>query len=98
MGNARLIIIIGIFFVITLGMAVGCGSLVANEAEATRALEAQGYTSVKITGKNVFAPALSGCSEKDSVAFKADATNVRGQRITDITICQGVLKKSTVRY
>lgn len=40
---------------------------------------------------------LSGCSDDDEASVDVSGVNSNGKRVT-ATVCQGVLKKSTVRY
>lgn len=74
-----------------LGIALllsGCG-----EQEAVRAIEAYGFTNIRLTGV-----VLWGCGEHDSIFYntKFDATAVNGKPIHGVA-CGGILKSWTVR-
>jgi len=60
--------------------------------KAKSVLEAQGLSSVEITGYNWFA-----CSEDDIYATGFEATSVSGNKVRG-TVCAGAFKGSTVRY
>jgi uncharacterized lipoprotein YehR (DUF1307 family) len=74
-----------------------CGEAVGNE-RAVKALEDEGYSDVRITGKHGVAPAWFGCSSDDAVAFDANAVNPKGAQVA-LTVCCGlVVKACTVRH
>lgn len=61
--------------------------------EATRVLEENGYTEVKMTGYSFFA-----CSKDDFFHTGFEATSVVGKRVEG-TVCSGMLfKNSTIRF
>lgn len=67
----------------------GCTS----EADAFRALEAEGYKDIQITGYNFFA-----CSKDDTFQTGFTAKNKDGRTVTG-TVCSGLLfKGATIRY
>lgn len=66
-----------------------CG---VNPTEATRALEAQGMTDVKIQGY-----AFWGCAESDEFASKFEATGANGNAVSGV-VCSGWFKGVTVRF
>lgn len=70
-------------------LLAGCG---VNPEQATRILESQGYTEVRIGGYAFF-----GCSEHDSFRSKFTATGANGQQVNGV-ICGGLLKGYTVRF
>ena len=79
-------IIIGILLAFLL---IGC----TNEIDAHRALHAQGFTNIKITGYDLYA-----CSEDDFYHTGFVATNSNGYAVTG-TVCSGLLfKNATIRY
>lgn len=67
----------------------GCTS--KNDAE--RALTAQGFTNIEMTGYDFFS-----CGKDDFYHTGFKATNVKGQTVTG-TVCSGLLiKNATIRY
>ena len=66
-----------------------CG---VNPTTATRALEAQGLTNVRIEGYSWL-----GCGKEDTFASNVSATGVNGVAVTG-QVCQGLFKGTTVRY
>lgn len=75
---------------------VGCG-LLANKDKAVRALQDAGYSDIKITDRHVLFVGMRGCSDDDSVAFKATATNPIGKKVK-VLVCAGwLLKGATIR-
>lgn len=67
----------------------GCTS----ERDARRALEAEGYSDIRITGYNFFA-----CSKDDFFHTGFEAKNREGKRVTG-TVCSGLFfKNATIRY
>lgn len=91
-----LVAAIACFLALTVGFDAGCGALVANEGQATRALENQGFRNVEITGKQIIFVGFSGCGDDDAAKVKARATNANDQRV-DAYVCEGFLKGATVR-
>ncbi len=88
------------FFVVVLAL---CGlvyySATLPDTLAVDALTKQGFADVTITKQwPVGLAQVMGCGEGDIAAFKADATNVRGEKVTDITVCAGLLKAMTIRF
>lgn len=64
-----------------------------DEKEATRVLEAQGYTNIQITGYSYF-----GCDKHDTYHTGFVATGLNGKEIKG-TVCSGLLfKGSTIRF
>ena len=78
-----------VLFAIVLSLLF-CASCTA-PGSAQKALQAAGYTDIKITGYNFF-----GCSEDDfyHTGFRARGAN---GVIVEGTVCQGILKGSTIR-
>lgn len=70
-------------------LLAGCG---VNPRNATRALEAQGMTNVKIGGYAWF-----GCSDKDSFGSNFSAIGANGKVVTGV-VCSGMFKGVTVRF
>lgn len=70
-------------------LLASCG---VNPTKATRALEAQGMTDVKIEGYAWF-----GCGKDDTYASYFAATGANGVQVTG-TVCQGLFKGTTVRF
>lgn len=91
-------IIATIFVVAALLLSAGAGLLAADQGEAVHALEAQGYTNVKVNARHLLFVEFRGCSDTDEVSYTLEGDNARGQHITGITVCEGILKKATVRY
>lgn len=82
---------IKIIAVAALGLILAsCG---VNPSKASRALEAQGMTDVKIEGYAWF----GGCGRDDSFASYFSATGANGAEVTG-TVCQGFWKGTTVRF
>lgn len=67
---------------------MGCSS----SNDATKALNAQGFTSIQTHGRAFFA-----CSEDDTFATKFTAKNAKGETVTG-AVCSGWLKGSTIRF
>jgi len=64
-----------------------------SETDASRALTAQGFTNVEVTGYDFFA-----CSKDDFYHTGFTAKNTQGTKVTG-TVCSGLLFKSaTIRY
>lgn len=77
---------------ILLGAALLIASCGVNPTTATRALEAQGLTNVRIEGYSWL-----GCGKEDTFASNFSATGVSGAAVTG-QVCQGLFKGTTVRY
>lgn len=61
--------------------------------DARKALEAQGFTNIEITGHAWFA-----CSKSDTFATSFNATNPQGKRVSGAA-CSGLLfKNTTIRW
>jgi hypothetical protein len=75
---------------------MGCGT---NDAEAIKALDDQGFTSVSITDHGCMFAAWEGCDEKDGNWYHASATNPAGKRVNMLVCCGGAMafKGCTVR-
>lgn len=70
-------------------MLSGCTS----PEDANRALSAEGYTNIQMTGFDLFS-----CSQDDFYHTGFSATNSQGRIVTG-TVCSGMLFKSaTIRY
>ncbi len=79
-----------IMIIAALGLALAsCG---VNQSDATRVVEAQGMTDVKVTGYSFF-----GCSEDDLYRSTFTAKNVKGESVEGV-ICGGIFKGYTVRF
>ncbi len=77
-------LIIGIMFLM---------SACTNPNDAMRALEAEGFSNIKITGYNWLA-----CSKDDFYSTGFEATNSKGKVVSG-TVCSGVLfKNATIRF
>jgi len=64
-----------------------------NRTDAERALKAEGFKDIKITGYDWFS-----CSEDDFYHTGFEATNHNGLRVKG-TVCSGLLfKNATIRY
>lgn len=59
--------------------------------EAEKALKAQGYTNIKLTGYKVLA-----CSQSDGYNRGFEATSLAGVRVEGV-VCMGAFKGSTIR-
>ncbi len=82
--------------VILLGVSLP-GLLLVDESTAVRALEIQGFSDVRITGRHWFLVGMRGCSDSDVVKFDATATNPRGDRV-ELFVCAGwPFKGATIR-
>lgn len=78
-----------ILALIVLLFLTGCTS----KADAERALKAQGFNDIKITGYNLFA-----CSEDDFYHTGFTARNQNGKYVSG-TVCSGLLfKDATIRF
>lgn len=74
---------------ITMFLLGGCTS----QTDATRALQAEGYTDIRITGYDWFA-----CSKDDTFHTGFSAKNRDGREVRGV-VCSGLLFKSaTIRY
>lgn len=59
---------------------------------ATRTLQDNGYTDIKIGGYGLFR-----CSEKDSFSTTFKAKNLASGRQVEGVVCRGIFKGSTIR-
>lgn len=74
-------------------IATLCVTACTRQDNATRILQEQGYTDIKITGYNWF-----GCSSDDSTHTGFIAKSATGATVEG-TVCAGwVLKNSTIRF
>lgn len=62
------------------------------EDRSRRALEAQGFTQIDMTGYDMFS-----CGEDDTFSTGFIATNPNGNRVTG-TVCCGWIKDCTIRW
>jgi hypothetical protein len=74
----------------------GCGYFVG-EGEAVRALEAHGFSGVRVTARHEMAPELFGCGRDDAAAFDATATNPAGRQVEAVVCVGWPFKGATVR-
>lgn len=66
---------------------------------AVDALTKQGFTDVQVTARYPLIIAnLMGCGKGDLTAFKVEAVNVKGEKVSGITVCAGLLKGVTTRF
>jgi hypothetical protein len=85
-----------IVFVFVTACAMGRGACV-DASTATRSLETQGYSAVRVTDRHNWFPVWNGCADGDAVAFDCAAKNPAG-RDAQVTVCCGWwLKSCTVR-
>ena len=74
------------------GAALVLASCGVDPRTATRALEANGLTNVRIEGYSWL-----GCGKEDTFASNFSAVGVNGQPVTG-SVCQGLLKGTTIRF
>jgi len=74
-----------------------CGAAV-NQDHAIDAMKTAGWSEVTVTGKNIVAPDLMGCSEDDAVVFYTKGKNPAGQTAEAKVCCGAVFKSCTIRY
>lgn len=92
----RKITVVVMLFVLVAIVVSSCGAFV-DESVAVRAMETQGYSNVKITGKHIWFTSWQGCGKEDDVKFDVVATNPIGKRV-ELFVCAGWLfKGATVR-
>lgn len=72
-------------------VVVGLAGCTVSEPRATSAVEAMGFSDVKLGG-----PSLFGCSDKDTFTRTFTATAANGKRVHGV-ICKGLMKGATVR-
>lgn len=77
---------------LVLGAALLLASCGVNPDTATRALEAQGMSEVRIEGYSRL-----GCGKEDTFASNFSAKGVNGTVVTG-QVCQGLFKGTTVRF
>ena len=88
MKTIKSIVVLSILLSIGFVMS-GC----TNRTDAERALKAEGFSDIKITGYSWFA-----CSEDDFYHTGFEATNHNGAKVKG-TVCSGLLfKNATIRY
>jgi hypothetical protein len=69
----------------------------ANQATAERALQANGFSSIKLAKRSSVFAAWQGCDKTDLTVFTFTATNAIGKTVT-VNVCQGwPLKGATIR-
>lgn len=67
------------------------------ESDAIKAMEAHGYTDVRVFTHHWFLPGLRGCSGHDAAKFDVRGTNMKGDRV-HMLVCSGwPFKGSTLR-
>lgn len=82
-------LIVSVFLLMVLVCMFGC----TNAKDANRALNAEGFTNIEVTGYNFLA-----CSQDDFYHTGFIATNSQGNRIKG-TVCSGIFfKNATIRY
>ena len=67
-------------------------SCTVDPGKATRALEAQGITQIRLGGYSVF-----GCSKGDNFSSKFTGLGANGKPVSGV-VCSGWMKGTTVRY
>jgi hypothetical protein len=97
MNNAIIAIFIACVIAVLLGVGALVGAAVLDKPDALRAATNAGLRDVRVTGTHILFAPFAGCSDKDEAAVDVSGINQNGRRIT-VTVCQGILKKSTVRY
>lgn len=78
--------------IIAILIAAACVAACSSSDDATRALNAAGFTDITTHGYAVF-----GCSDSDDFATKFEATSPSGKRVTGV-VCSGVFKGATIRF
>ena len=93
-----LIVVAIVAIVVTIAVGyLGGGMTAQDDAQAMRALEANGFTNATIVDRSYAAPAYNGCSEGDRAAFDVVATNPLGRQL-NVTVCIGQWGKgATIR-
>ncbi len=81
---------LGITFIVLL-VCLYIRALSNADNDAEKALKAQGYTQIKLTGYKVFA-----CSRSDDYNKGFEATSLAGVRVQGV-VCMGIAKGSTIR-
>lgn len=76
-----------LFAIALVALLAGC----SRPDKATMALEAAGYTSIKIKGWSPF-----GCSDSDQFTTKFEAVGPTGIHVEGV-VCGGIFKGSTIR-
>lgn len=89
-------IIIAIIVIVVLYMIA---SLLAPSAESVaETVASAGYSNVVVTGPNMLA-AQFFCSESDYFLYDVlSAVNAKGENVTNMYVCAGLLKGQTIRY
>lgn len=99
MNRSSLLWSIGFWTTLIVALAAAqfsCGNSIPQE-RAVKALEAQGFSDVKITKRSVVFVNFCGCDQSDIVKFDAMVTNSRGERV-HLIVCGGIFKGMTIRY
>jgi hypothetical protein len=79
--------------IVMIGLVAIMFSACTNKSDAERALKAEGFSDIEVTGYDFFA-----CSEDDFYHTGFRAKNSKGQVVTG-TVCSGLLfKNATIRY
>ena len=74
-----------------------CGEFV-DDSRAVKAMEANGFTQVRVTGQHGMAPQWNGCSKSDAVAFDVQGINQQQKQIYATVCCGLILKSCTIRF
>lgn len=90
-------IVIAVVLAICVALNAGVGALVRDEDAAIHAAQNAGLKDVRVTGSHIILVPFSGCSNSDEASVDIQGINANGNQVT-ATVCQGILKKSTVRY
>lgn len=88
-----------LFAVLFFGVFIGScfAGATIDGSVAVHALEAHGFSEVKIVEKSIFFVSLRGCGRGDAAMFVAEATNPAGKR-ANVIVCVGwPMKAATVR-
>ena len=86
-----------VLIAVCLGLSAAVGAAVVDKGDALRAATNSGLRDVRVEGTHILAVEFSGCGKSDEASVDVSGVNANGQRVT-VTVCQGILKKSTVRY
>jgi hypothetical protein len=95
-GTAFTTIMGAIVFVFIAACVTGRGACV-DASTATRALETQGYSAVRVVDRHNWFASWNGCSEHDAVSFDCAAKNPVGREVRVNVCCGWWLKDCTVR-
>jgi hypothetical protein len=73
-------------------LCVACLSgCVANDNEAIKALDDQGFSNISIMDRGIFGADWAGCGQDDGAYYKAVATNPAGKRVNLLVCCGGAM-------